>query len=104
MKQQKQYSLKEAIQKFHTTEPLKTDLASTVAGVIFSKQKKVFPVLDKCLYAFAAALIVAGIIYSCISLNQVSLLSGCLIIISIGVYFTLSFKEYFLMAKKLLSL
>src|SRR4051812_44922447 len=102
MKKQKEYSLEEAVKSFYKTEPLKTDLAARVADTIFSKGKKSSPVFETWLYAFAVILTIAGIIYGLNYLIQVSVLSGLLIIISIAVYLTLSFKEYSVTAKKLL--
>ena len=45
MKQQEEYKLDEAIKKFYTTEPLKADLATTVADKVFEKHKKAYPLL-----------------------------------------------------------
>lgn len=101
MKEQKNYNLEEAIKKFYTIEPLKTDLAKTVADKVFAKRKKVDFAFDNRLYIFITILIAAGIIYSFSFLKQFSLLIVLLAIISIIIYCSLSFKEYWLISKRL---
>ena len=103
MKQQKEYKLEEAIKNFYPTEPLQADLATTVAEKVFEKHKKVYPAFDTWLYIFIGILVIAGIVYSFSFLNQFSVLSGLMILISIALYFTLFFKEYLLIHKRLLS-
>src|SRR6188474_1499766 len=103
MKRQKEYKLEEAIKNFYTTKPLKADLATTVADKVFEKHKKVYPAFETWLYIFIGVLVAAGIIYSFSFFNHFSVPSGLMILISIAFYFSLFFKEYLLIHKRLLS-
>jgi hypothetical protein len=60
MKQQKEYKLEEAIKNFYTTEPLKADLATTVADKVFEKHKKVYPAFETWLYIFIGSFSCCG--------------------------------------------
>jgi hypothetical protein len=103
MKTEKEYNLQEAINKFYKTEPLKIDLATTVANRIFVKRKIEIALLDKWLYASVAVLVGCGLIYSFILVNPSSLLSVLVIILPIVFFTGLSVKEYRLMSKRFLS-
>jgi hypothetical protein len=94
MKSEERYDLYEAIKKFQETEPLKVDLATTVAERIFVKRKMKFALMDKWLYAFVIGLVSFGLIYSFALVNTSSLLSVVVIIIPIAYYLGLSMKEY----------
>jgi len=102
MKEQKKYTLEEAVKNFHVTKPLKIDLATKVADTVFAKREKTFPVSETWLYAVGAFLIIAGIIYSFSFLISFSVLSGLSVICAIILYLSLSLKEYRIMSKKLL--
>ena len=100
MKEQKKYTLEEAVKNFHVTKPLKIDLATKVADAVFEKREKTFPVSETWLYAVGAVLIIAGIVYSFSFL--ISVVSGLAVICAIILYLSLSLKEYRIMSKKLL--
>lgn len=102
MKKQKEYKLEEVIKNFYITEPLESDLATTVADKIFAKRNKAFPALDNWLYIFIGVLFAAGIIYGFGFLKQLSFFSGLIMLIPVAMYFGLSFKEYSLIHKRLL--
>jgi len=104
MKSEEQIDLYKAIKEFQKTEPLKMDLATTVADKIFVKRKIKMVVLDKWIYAFVAALVVIGLIYSFSLVNPSSLLSMLVLLIPIIFYIGLSIKEYKLLSKRFLSL
>jgi hypothetical protein len=101
MKNEKEYSLDEAIKNFYKSEPLKIDLANTVANKAFIKRNEVSVVWDKWLYVFAAAIILGALIYSFNFLKDFSLSLLLLIVIPMVSYFGLSAKEFLLMSKKL---
>jgi len=104
MKNEEKIDLYEAIKEFQKTEPLKMDLATTVADKIFVKHKTKMVVLDKWFYAFVAALVIIGLIYSFSLVNSSTLLSILVLLIPIIFYLGLSVKEYKLMSKRILSL
>jgi hypothetical protein len=79
-----------------------SDLATTVADKVFEKDKKVNHAFETWLYIFIGVLVAAGIIYCFSFFNQFSILSGLMILISIAFYFSLFFKEYLLIHKRLL--
>lgn len=103
MRTEKEYNLKVVINKFYKTEPLRIDLAATVANRIFVKNKIEIALLDKWLYAFVAVLVSCGLIYSFIILNPSSILLALTIILPIVFFSGLSVKEYKLMSKRFLS-
>ena len=103
MKTEKEYNLKVVINKFYKTDPLRIDLANTVANRIFVKSKIEIALLDKWLYVFVAVLVSCGLIYSFILVNPSSLLLALVIILPIVFFSGLSVKEYKLMSKRCLS-
>jgi hypothetical protein len=103
MKEKRQYELGEAIKNFYETEPLQTDLANAVASKVFEKRKESSPVFDKWLYAFAAILFAAGMIYCVRIASQFSLSFILLLLIPAACYIVLAVKEHWLISKKLLS-
>lgn len=103
MREDKKYSLGEAIRDFHKTEPLKIDLAKTVASKIYSKPQKSSVALDSWLYVFVAILTVCGLIFCLSLITNYSLPAVLLVLIPVACYFGLSAKEYSLLSKRLLS-
>ena len=103
MKDNKKYSLDEAIRNFYKIEPLKIDLAKTVASKIYAIPKNSSATLDKWLYVFVAALTVSGLIFSFSHFRDYSLPTTLLVLIPVAGYFGLSAKEYSLMSKHFLS-
>ncbi|HEX9827877.1 MAG TPA: hypothetical protein VGA80_14855 [Flavobacteriaceae bacterium] len=103
MKEKEQYSLDEAIGKFYKTEPLKIDLAKTVANSVFGEEKKVSVFFDKMLY-FIVCLIAVGAVIYCISLfSKLSISSVMLFLIIVVSFFGLSVKEHSVLSKKVLN-
>ena len=103
MKENKAYNLREAIKQFHKTEPLKIDLANTVANKIFVNVKKPSVILENWLYVFVAVIVVGGLIYSFSLFSNYSLPSMFLVLVTVACYFGLSAKEYWVISKRLLS-
>ena len=103
MRENKQYSLDEAIRTFYKTEPLKIDLAKNVASKIYVKPKKVSVKLDNWLYVFVVVLAVGGLIFSFSLFTNYSLPTVFLVLIPVACFFGLSAKEYLLMSKRFLS-
>ena len=103
MKENKTYSLSEAIKQFHKTEPLRIDLSNTVADKIFVKPQKVPVVLDNWLYMFVVVIAIGGLMYSISLFSNNSLPAFFLFLIPVACYFGLSAKEYWVMSKRLLS-
>ncbi len=104
MKNRKIYHIQEAIKIYYKTEPLRIDLASTVADKVFVKNKTETNLLDKCLFASIAVLIVVGLACSFYFVKQDSRWYIFVIIISICGFTGLSVKEYAVISKKILSL
>ncbi len=94
MKKDKHYNLEEAIKNFYKSEPLKIDLANTVANKVFAKPKEVSVVSDKWLYIFVAILIVCGLIYIFSFLKEFSQPYVLLIFIPLIGYFGLSLRSF----------
>lgn len=103
MKKQKQYGLGDAVKNFHKTEPLKIDLAATVADKVLANRKEPSFVLDKVLYVFSMLLIAGALVYVFSFYKYFSSLSTLLVIIPIGGYIGLSVKEYLTLSRKLIS-
>ena len=103
MKDNKQYSLDEAIRNFYKIEPLKIDLAKTVTSKVYVIPKKISSALDNWLYVFVAVLTVCGLIFSFTLFANYSLPTMFLVLIPVACYFGLSAKEYSLLSKQLLS-
>ncbi|MEP7371835.1 MAG: hypothetical protein ABI675_00515 [Chitinophagaceae bacterium] len=103
MKKKQQYELGEAIKNFYETKPLQSDLAKSVANKVFGRRKEAAPVFDRWLYAFAAILFAAGMIYCFSIVRQFSLSLISLVLIPAACYIGLSVKEHWLISKKLLS-
>lgn len=103
MKEKKTYSLGEAIKQFHKTEPLKIDLANTVANKVFVKAKMPSVILENWLYVFVAVIVVGGLIYSFSLFSNDLLPLYFLFLIPVACYFGFSVKEYWVMSKRLLS-
>ncbi len=101
MKNEEHYSLDEAIKKFYNSEPLKIDLATTVANKVFVKRNEDSIEWDKWLYVFVAVLIAGALIYSVSFFKDFSLSLFLLIVIPMVSYFGLSAKEFLLMSKKI---
>jgi hypothetical protein len=103
MKKQEQYSLDEAIKKFYKAEPLKIDLAKTVASKVFVNEKKVSFNFDKVLY-FVGCLTAVAVVICCFILFGKLSVSVVMPFIIIGVsFFGLSAKEYSVFSKKVLN-
>ena len=101
MGDKKRYALGDAIKNSYKTEPLKIDLAETVADKAFNGPKKPSAVLDSGLYVFFAVLIVASIIYCLIFFKEFFLSPSFLFLIPIVAYFGLAAKEFMTMSKKI---
>jgi hypothetical protein len=99
----KRYHLDEAIKTFYKTDALKVDLAASVANKVFAEHKKAYAFLDRGLYLLVSVLVIGGVFY-CFSLFK-QLPAVLILLITVGIvsYFLLSYKEYTVMSKRLLS-
>jgi len=94
MKNEKKFSLGDAVKNFHKTEPLKIDLASTVADKVFTGRKSTSFKWDRVLFVFAVLLIGGGLVYTFSFYQYLSLQTAFLVFVSIGIFICLSVKEY----------
>jgi len=102
MKKKEQYNIDEAIKYFYDTEPLKNDLAATVANRVFAKKEKPSLKFEYWAY-FILFLIIAGSVAYYFSLLMKLSLSPILILLMVaGCVVFISLKEFSILYKKLL--
>ena len=101
MKEKNQYNLDEAVKELYKTEPLRQDLASTVANKVFAKQKTASSVLDKILVVTLFFVITASLVYGFSLLGGITLTAVLIFVITIAGFIGLSVKEHLIMLKRI---
>lgn len=102
MKKKEQYNIDEAIKYFYDTEPLKNDLATTVADRIFLKKEETSIVFEYWAYFILCLIIAGSIAYYFNLLIKLSLSPILILVMATGFLAWVSVKEFSILSKKLL--
>ncbi|HEX8332088.1 MAG TPA: hypothetical protein VF622_05670 [Segetibacter sp.] len=104
MEKKEQYNIDEAIKYFYDTEPLKRDLATTVANRVFAKKAKPSLEFEYGAYFILFVIIAVSIAYYFSLLIKLSMSPILILLMVAGCVAWMSMKEFSILSKKLLEI